>query len=54
MVNNRAIELAINDLKLQEVVNFKATAEKYNINCMTLMRYYKGQTTSNYKIYLIY
>ena len=54
MVNNRAIELAINDLKSQEVVNFKATAEKYNINYITLIHYYKGRTTLNYKAHLIY
>ena len=54
MVNNRAIKLAINNLKSQEVINFKSTAKKHNIDRTTLMRHYKGQTTLNYKARLIY
>ena len=54
MVNNKAIQLAIDDLKLQEVVNFKATAKKYNIDRTTLMRRYKGKTTSNEEAHSIH
>jgi hypothetical protein len=47
MVNEAAIQLAINDLKSQDVINFTATAKKYRIDRTTLMRRYKGQTASH-------
>lgn len=47
MVNNTAIEQAINDLKSQEAPNFRATAEKYNVVHSTLLRRFKGQTVSH-------
>jgi len=47
MVNEKDIQLALDDLKSQEVVNFAATAKKYNLDRTTLMRRFKGKTTSN-------
>ena len=40
------MEEAIEDLKSQEIPNFKATAKKYNINRTTLSRRFKGETVS--------
>src|SRR5882757_6353258 len=41
-----AIELALDDLKLQKSPNFKQTAKKYGIQRTTLARRYKGLTAS--------
>ena len=41
-----AIELAINDLKLQKVLNITATAKKYEVNHCTLLRRFRGKTGS--------
>jgi hypothetical protein len=46
MVNEAAIQLALDDLKSQEVINFTATAKMYNLDRTTLMRRFKGKTTS--------
>ena len=46
MSNNEAILDAIDDLKLQKIPNFAATAKKYNIVRSTLQRRFEGQTVS--------
>jgi hypothetical protein len=46
MVNNARIIEALADLDTQEVPNFSATAEKYDVVRSTLTRRYYGQTTS--------
>jgi hypothetical protein len=49
MVNEAAIKLALNDLNSQEAINFANTAKKYQIDRVTLMRRYKGKSTSNHE-----
>jgi len=46
MVNEKDIQLALDDLKSQEAINFTATAKKYNLDRTTLMRRFKGKTAS--------
>ena len=46
MARNALIEQAIDDLISQKKPNVAATAKKYNIVRTTLMRRYKGQTSS--------
>ena len=41
-----AIELAINDLKSQKALNITATVKKYEVNCCTLLRRFRGKTGS--------
>src|SRR5436305_14762620 len=47
MANSEAIQLALDDLKSQDVTNFAATAKKHNVDRTVLMRRFKGQTVSN-------
>ena len=46
MVNEEAIEQAINDLRSQELPNFTAASEKYNVHRTTLTRRFKGEALS--------
>ena len=46
MVNEEAIKQAISELKSQKPPNFTATAEKYDLECTTLMRRFKGENSS--------
>ena len=46
MSKNEAIQIAIDDLKLQKVPNFAATAKNYNIVRSTLQRRFEGKTVS--------
>jgi hypothetical protein len=54
MVNEAAIQLALDELKLQEPINFRMTAKKYKIDHTTLMRRYKGKTVSHHDAHSIY
>ena len=47
MVNEADIQLAITDLQLQDVPNYTATAKKYNVQRITLMRRHKRGTVSH-------
>ena len=47
MVNEKDMQLALSDLKSQEVINYTTTAKKYNIDRTTLMRRFTGNTVSN-------
>jgi hypothetical protein len=49
MVNEAAIKLALNDLNSQEAINFADTTKKYQIDRVTLIRRYKGKSTSNHE-----
>ena len=42
----QAIELALEDLSLQEVPNYTETAKKFGVNRSTLSRRYRGKTAS--------
>lgn len=46
MVNEKAIEQAISDLRSQKPPKFAATAKKYNLERTTLMRRFKGESVS--------
>ena len=47
MVNEEAIEQAISELESQRPPSFTATTtKKCNLDCITLMRRYKGKTIS--------
>ena len=46
MVNNEAIEAAIEDLESQEKPNYAATARSFNVDQNTLARRFKGQSVS--------
>ena len=54
MVNEKDIQKAISDLRSQKKPNYARTAEKYDVDRTTLMRRYKGQTTSNHEAHSIY
>ncbi|PVH90474.1 hypothetical protein DM02DRAFT_466438, partial [Periconia macrospinosa] len=54
MVNEKDIQLALDDLKSQEVINFTTIAKKYNLDRTTLMRRFKGKTTSNQEAHSIH
>ena len=47
-VNNEAIQMAIDDLKSQEVPNVNATAQKYNLVQSTLQRRYNSDTVARF------
>jgi hypothetical protein len=46
MDHNARIEAAIADLESQKRVNYKATAEKWNLSRITLARRHRGETGS--------
>ena len=54
MVNEEAILEAISDLRCQEKPNYAQAAKKYNVDRTTLMRRFKGQTTSNHEAHSIH
>ena len=43
MVNEEAIEQAINDLRLYKIPNFTTISKKYNLNYITLIRHFKDK-----------
>ena len=50
MVNEKDISKAISDLRSQEKPNYAQTTLKYDIDRTTLMRRFKGETTSNHEV----
>ena len=46
MINEEAIQHAINDLKSQKPPNYASTVKKYDLDRTTLMRRFKGESSS--------
>jgi len=54
MVNEDDISKAISDLRLQKKPNYAQTALKYDVDRTTLMRRFKGKTTSHQEAHSIH